>query len=661
MSCTWIGSLKTLGIFFLVAGLQWSCGNQPDQQKDQDLPSPEFNLSDGGLRGLETGEQSFYGSTSIWDPQLQPETLAEIIEAVKSARSTNLEYEKTKAKNERVNSELVNQVNEAEKKIEELRGVLADVGEAEQAPHYRPIWEKFALEKAAGYFEELLDLQLSEEEKNRSRRVFREYCEGVLWQYAVSDALRLTSYSNRPTPLIVCESAFAENYVPGMPQLLNIAEESCQDAAEGTFKSYMQCFWEHGVVKTRFFREQMQGCSSRTRSIRRCKNTDSVKDSFLKKIETGKIEEVLANENNQIESFRTSTPRIILQKKSGPIKTTEWIQAKTASEQDTDFTKIYSGLKIANLLAADNTVSDVQELDSSIRVFTGVDAAINEAFFRSLIKIWIQDFNMIQYRLNSESTLRNISRHEFMFNLPKADIEGAAFAENGFLRFLELDEPFHAVFGAPLTVRNDPAILQEIVQLEASITDWKGQISRNQSEYRNLGLSWLNKKVQIAVNYHKKGAALALWDQVRVKLIKREGDQYEVQWLTDLTKAGELSHLRGCFNLALGTSVSCDTQTEVAEVPMQLRVDPVGSIHLDFALDSAKEIGMFYSSNIGSVYTFNLIPHERLFGHRVELNLYPRELSEELIILTGDGKILDAQNNEVYHLAMDLSQTVFRP
>ncbi|MFZ9519248.1 MAG: hypothetical protein ACO3A4_02115 [Silvanigrellaceae bacterium] len=198
-----------------------------------------------GLSG-ETPSGLYRGGLLIWSPEVKPQQIESLL---KATRETN---EKYVALNRYFTSFQEKEIQPLKRTIQE-RQVLFSRAKAESDDRSATI----QAQKAAVWFAQEMDSvkqRFPAFDAARSEGIFQAYCEAKIVDLATRSFLPGVKFRSRPTPSAICETYYQGRFFTG---------DSCASSPEG--RSYYQCLWEEGVLKTRFA-ERMQIKSASTAS-----------------------------------------------------------------------------------------------------------------------------------------------------------------------------------------------------------------------------------------------------------------------------------------------------------------------------------------------------------------------------------------------------------
>ncbi|NBW81055.1 hypothetical protein EBR21_04805 [bacterium] len=198
-----------------------------------------------GLSG-ETPSGLYRGGLLIWSPEVKPQQIEVLL---KSTRETN---EKYVALSRYFTSFQEKEIQPLKLTIEEKRAIFSRA-KAESDERSATIQSQ----KAAVWFAQEMDSvkqRFPAFDVSRSEGIFQAYCEAKIIDLATRSFMPNVKFRSRPTPSALCETYYQGRFFTG---------ESC--AADGQGRSYYQCLWEEGVLKTRFAeRLQIKSASTAT-------------------------------------------------------------------------------------------------------------------------------------------------------------------------------------------------------------------------------------------------------------------------------------------------------------------------------------------------------------------------------------------------------------
>ncbi len=184
-------------------------------------------------------EQTFEGSSMIFDPTIQSDTVAKIIELslhVKSAKGQHSGFLQHTQPGWKELRERENQrKNDIAAILEAERAGLEEKSGEEQKQAINQAFDAEALEMR----KRLNQLPLLTKPK------FPLFCEARIWMMAASPWFLAHKFTQRPSPFIGCEAEYQKL------GLLDPSVATC--AADTAGKDYFACFMEEGVFKTQFF------------------------------------------------------------------------------------------------------------------------------------------------------------------------------------------------------------------------------------------------------------------------------------------------------------------------------------------------------------------------------------------------------------------------
>ncbi len=228
-------TLASLGIVSLLfVGI--SCGKlQPKSLDTVSLRVPDYSVTQDFSLSGDSGSRRFFGQVLIWDPAVQPQSVAQVLTLKRQANEASVERLRS------LNAFVSGVLEPASKELIRLKANKDRVA-LDAAPRVRAQ----SLGLAKQWLESELVAHIPETESRRvsenARSVFGAYCEARLWAFATSKALAHFEYVERPTPLAVCEGVYAERGFFNNP--------SCESSLNS--KNYFECFWSGAIFKTRF-------------------------------------------------------------------------------------------------------------------------------------------------------------------------------------------------------------------------------------------------------------------------------------------------------------------------------------------------------------------------------------------------------------------------
>ncbi len=232
----------------IIALVLVGCGGKVKQADDQShapLNLPEFEGKGKAPFAL-TEEQSkltYKGNLLFWDDLVSPEQVQRVSNASVGGRLVRADYlHFNRDERSPVVKELEQRKTEAvqiDKAIVQSRkDNFDDIVELQEPLLVTWVPARLASLRSKG--------KISDGDVLGAKGQFEKYCQAKLWQTAVNPLLG-RKFASRPTPLIMCESYYEE------AKLLDRTSELCKDAPEGRTKSYLDCFWAEGVIKTAMF------------------------------------------------------------------------------------------------------------------------------------------------------------------------------------------------------------------------------------------------------------------------------------------------------------------------------------------------------------------------------------------------------------------------
>ena len=269
--------MKFLIAVILIQLMSISCGRftnvEPNEfnvetlnvPKEDDNNKNSFNIVENSKQKLE------YESTIlVWDSEATVKTMSKVINNTINRRNIGSNFVDFAYKNILSKSNLVSSLsNKKEKLITEKSKWLSDNTDNTDA--------MFQVGKS--WFENrvknlLVTGKISNIEKTYATNMFELYCDYKVWEFAVS-ALSLTEYSQRPTPLVLCENYYSKN---------NFFNSSiCTNSLSP--KNYFNCLWNDGVMKTKFYKSSLSGsCKNSEYPSKQLALADWVESGVMKKI-----------------------------------------------------------------------------------------------------------------------------------------------------------------------------------------------------------------------------------------------------------------------------------------------------------------------------------------------------------------------------------------
>lgn len=232
----WIAAavtFATAGGFF--AACSAISANKPSPKT---LAIPGQNTGTGfGLSG-EAPSGLFRGGLLIWSPEVKAQQIENLL---KATRETN---EKYVALNRYFTSFQEKEVQPLKRTLEERKSefVKAKFESDERSSALQS-------QKASVWFAEEVEAikrRFPAFDSARSEGVFQAYCEAKILDLATRPFLSKVNFRSRPTPSAICETYYQGRFFTG---------ESCRTELAG--RNFYDCFWNEGVLKTRFA-ERMQ-------------------------------------------------------------------------------------------------------------------------------------------------------------------------------------------------------------------------------------------------------------------------------------------------------------------------------------------------------------------------------------------------------------------
>ncbi len=184
-------------------------------------------------------EQTFEGSSMIFDPTIQADTIAKIIELSLQVKSAKGQHSGFLQHTQPGWKELRERENQRQKDITAiLEAERAGLEEKSGEEQKQAIDHAFNVE-APEMRKRLSQLPLLAKPK------FPLFCEARIWMMAASPWFLAHKFTQRPSPFIGCEAEYKKL------GLLDPSVATC--AADAAGKDYFACFMEEGVFKTQFF------------------------------------------------------------------------------------------------------------------------------------------------------------------------------------------------------------------------------------------------------------------------------------------------------------------------------------------------------------------------------------------------------------------------
>ncbi|MEN9824315.1 MAG: hypothetical protein RI953_60 [Pseudomonadota bacterium] len=185
-----------------------------------------------GLSG-ETPSGLYRGGLLIWSSEVKSQQIEQLL---KATRETN---EKYVALSRYFGSFQEKEIQPLKRTIEEKRvlfsrsKVESDERSATAQSQKASVWYAQEMDAVKQRFPAF--------DVSRADGIFQAYCEAKIVDLATRSFLPNINFRSRPTPSAICETYYAGRFFTG---------ESCASDAQG--RSYYQCVWEEGVLKTRF-------------------------------------------------------------------------------------------------------------------------------------------------------------------------------------------------------------------------------------------------------------------------------------------------------------------------------------------------------------------------------------------------------------------------
>lgn len=632
-----LANSKVFGFIASVV-LSVGCGNQATPEAENEIPLPDFSKPDSTLSLAPGSSEKFYGTTLVWNPNVDAQTLANVLGKVEDERRFNFEFNETKLKSSQMSDQLDSEKVLKQDQIASLRGQIAGSKEAEIIQSaYRTAWGK-AQEYAQT--EWLIEGRSTPE----SEKSVREYCEGVVWKYALSEQILDESYTSMPPVPPICSKTLES----GEP-LLSQAATACQPDENG--KNYTVCYWQEGVMKSRYFTKRLKDASCiEDASSPKCKLLDYIKSAEFK---------TPSKRSSFVRGFLGSSPKPRFKTGGNRYKLTA-ITGGNSFEKTSPYYKLKIMLSNPELAMSSRTVfadgaSDLLGRGNSF------GSVARKDFARYLEDAFVEK--------SSEETIQ-VDMNWKMYQEPYwvSDTIEPSLNAKFYESFNILIEESPSLFGSEELLEIDAQIAQQALPIRNRILELETEIQALAVRQQGLRTStskarerWLDYKVEIAVKYLRGGAALALWDRVTVEVTDLpEAGQTEVLYRIEGGQSGpSLKTLRGCYDNETFGSVDCKEALDVEiYIPMEVSKDVErNSILITKDLEQANKYGFAFKSKFnGSDY--NHLVGEELEGSRLSIELFPRRVSNLLTVLSGEGKIM---RNGVanYSMAINLSTTNF--
>lgn len=267
--------------------------------KFQTIPTPkpqkELRLKEDWQFPLEEDDQKLRLQTSekfsltyspatllLLNENLDAKELVPVLEAVEEVRQSQSEYLTKDVYGLRLKyREDIKKLND---EISGLRGEIARI-EKEARDSDDAASEK-RLQDTANWFSKVVDKEVSDEsKKERLQSIFEDYCEAKIWELATNKVFTQRKYLKRPSPMQFCEDVYqtsSRGFFQG---------EVCENAEDQSVgKSYLQCIWVEGVLKTKWFASG----GALSQSILVGDKTVNLKDYLGSLIKDPSFEEILA-------------------------------------------------------------------------------------------------------------------------------------------------------------------------------------------------------------------------------------------------------------------------------------------------------------------------------------------------------------------------------
>ena len=176
------------------------------------------------------------GTMLLLNPALNPKDLANLMEVDKSIRLARAAAVHYAANAEEAKRQYL-------KKIEDTQNEI----KVERQRQTQKVSREQRLAHAADWFAAEMKNHAPAASLERIMDTFNGYCEAKIWQLAAQPYFASKRYLTRPTPLGFCENYYKEK------GFFSRTAPSCMDAPTPEGKSYVQCLWEEGVLKTAIF------------------------------------------------------------------------------------------------------------------------------------------------------------------------------------------------------------------------------------------------------------------------------------------------------------------------------------------------------------------------------------------------------------------------
>lgn len=242
--------MKTIFSLSLILMMATACYAPKTKKLSEPTPvhKPEYQLA--GTNEWNLNDEMSYsgGALTLWSQTATGNQFARLLKA-------NEDYNKAIFELYRYHDEKVNPLRkERDDKLQVVKALESQ--RADTIAKWKQsivaellVTRKTRMEKAFTWFDSKLATTSEpfESIKVHMNQVFEKYCEAKIWDMLTDSDFLSTTYTDRPTPLAVCEKVYADLKLFSSEK--NTAPCAPATSAEG--KNYLKCFW-NAAMNTKF-------------------------------------------------------------------------------------------------------------------------------------------------------------------------------------------------------------------------------------------------------------------------------------------------------------------------------------------------------------------------------------------------------------------------
>lgn len=226
-------------LYFIASAFLLSCGVKTptiEEQSSTEMKNPEWSdyrsvftfVQDGMQLSANNKNHDFEGSAILWNPEANPEKVSQVLKLSEQSKISKNSY----LEEMQVIPKLRAKVKKRELALQEKR---LESKNALNTPYYKDHSAQLSSKSQAWVKSQIASGKQAQ---------FETFCEIELLRFAVSDFLRLNTFTSRPEPLAICSDYYKSK---GM-----FTSASCSNVPESAPGNYSRCIWESGVLQAAY-------------------------------------------------------------------------------------------------------------------------------------------------------------------------------------------------------------------------------------------------------------------------------------------------------------------------------------------------------------------------------------------------------------------------